>query len=229
MSACIDESKGVSLKPSLLISDRHLLVAQGLAKALSASYEIQGVFASGRELEQAVLAHAPDAVVTEINLLDQSAIDTLKRVRAMGRNIPFVICTSQTSPGTLRDAFYSGALGVIAKSESIEALKTAIGLATESKVYLSNAFMRLLTTEQQMPAIRLTARQKRVLVLLDCGLSAQKIADQLGLSRRTVESHKARLFRITDTHSPRELLVRADQLGLLTRQDRTLQTAETSR
>lgn len=229
MSACIDESKSIFPKPGILISDRHLLVAQGLAKALSGSYEIKGVFASGRELEQAVLDCAPDAVVTEINLLDQSAIDTLKRLRAMGHNVPFVICTAQTNPGTLRDAFYSGALGVIAKSESVDALKTAIDLATENKVYLSNAFMQLLATEQQMPEIRLTTRQKRVLELLDGGLSAQQIADQLGLSRRTVESHKARLFRVTDTHSPRELLVRADRLGLLTRQDRALQPAKTSR
>lgn len=229
MSACIDASKNVSVRRSILIADCHLLVAEGLAKALSATYEIKGVFASGRELEQAVLAGAPDVVVTEISLLDQSAIDTLKRLRTVGCNVAFVICTSHNSPVTLRDAFYSGVLGVIAKSESVEALKTAIDLATENKVYLSNAFMQLLATEQHVPEIRLTARQKTVLELLDGGMSAQQIADQLGLSRRTVESHKARLFRVTDTHSPRELLVRADRLGLLTRRDRALRSAKAPR
>jgi DNA-binding NarL/FixJ family response regulator len=202
-------------RPALAICDDHLLVAQGLALALGRIYDIKAVLRSGRALEELLLTCPPDAIVTEIDLLDQSGIEALERTRSLGVGVPFVICTSQADPVSVHRAFYAGARGVIAKGEGVAALQSAIDLALEGKVYLSDAFMQMLISEQRLPVVNLTSRQRTILQLMDDGLTAQQIADKLGLSRRTVESHKFRMLRITDTHSPQELLVRAKRLGLL--------------
>lgn len=209
-------------KPVLAICDDHLIVAEGIARALRPIYDIQAVLRSGHELEDLLVSSPPDLVITEIQLLDQSGLDVLEHVRSRGINVPFVICTSQTDPVTLHQAFYAGARGVVTKAEGISALVSAVALALQGKVYLSDTFMQVLINEQQLPVVRPTARQRAVLELIDEGLGAQQIADKLGLSRRTVESHKLKLLRMTESHSPQELLIRARRLGLL-RPSRLLQ------
>ncbi|WP_165418473.1 response regulator [Dyella amyloliquefaciens] len=202
-------------KPTLAICDDHLVVAQGIARALHNAYDTEAVFRSGFQLEELLLTRPPDLVVTEVKLLDQGGLDVLEHVRARGIRIPFVICTSQTDPVTLHRAFYAGARGVVTKAEGVKALESAIELALQGKVYLSGTFMQVLISQQQLPVVRLTVRQRAVLELIDEGLAAQQIADRLGLSKRTVESHKLKLLRMTESHSPQELLIRARRLGLL--------------
>lgn len=201
-------------RPSIAISDVHLLVAQGLARALSRAYEIKAVLRSGRELETLVLTDPPDAIITEFNLLDQSGLETLENTRATQSKVPFVFFTSQSDPAALQRAFYAGARGVVAKLEGVDALQSAIDLALKGKAYLSGAFMPVLMGDKR-PEVHLSTRQRVVLQLLDQGMTAQQIADRLCLSRRTVESHKIRLQRATHTHSLIELLSEARRLGLL--------------
>lgn len=202
-------------KPILAICDDHLIVAQGIARALRGTYNTEAVLRSGYELEELLLTRPPSLVVTEVQLLDRSGLEVLEHVRSRGVKVPFVICTSQTDPVTLHRAFYAGARGVVTKAEGINALLSAVDLALQGKVYLSDAFMQVLINQQQLPVVRPTARQRAVLELIAEGLGAQQIADRLGLSRRTVESHKLKLLRMTESHSPQELLIRARRLGLL--------------
>ena len=202
-------------KPILAICDDHLIVAQGIARALRGTYDTEAVLRSGYELEELLLTRPPSLVITEVQLLDQSGLDVLEHVRSRGVKVPFVICTSQTDPVTLHRAFYAGARGVVTKAEGVSALLSAVDLALQGKVYLSDAFMQVLINQQQLPVVRPTARQRAVLELIAEGLGAQQIADRLGLSRRTVESHKLKLLRMTESHSPQELLIRARRLGLL--------------
>lgn len=202
-------------KPILAICDDHLIVAQGIARALRGTYDTEVVLRSGYELEELLLTRPPSLVITEVQLRDQSGLDVLEHVRSRGVKVPFVICTSQTDPVTLHRAFYAGARGVVTKVEGVSALLSAVDLALQGKVYLSDAFMQVLINQQQLPVVRPTARQRAVLELIAEGLGAQQIADRLGLSRRTVESHKLKLLRMTESHSPQELLIRARRLGLL--------------
>lgn len=214
MSAYLTQVDNQPTKPSIAISDAHLLVAQGIARALSRAYEIKAVLRSGRELEDLVMTNPPDAIITEFNLLDQSGLETLEHTRATQSKIPFVFFTSQSDPAALQRAFYAGARGVVAKLEGVDALQSAIELALKGKAYLSGAFMPVLMGDKQ-PEVQLSTRQRVVLHLLDQGMTAQQIADRLCLSRRTVESHKIRLQRATHTHSLIELLAEARRRGLL--------------
>jgi DNA-binding NarL/FixJ family response regulator len=215
MSIIIPETMASPEKPSLVICDDHLVVAEGLARALGGAYKITSILTSGHELERLVLAFAPSVVVTEVNLRGQSGLDALERTRARGIEAPFVICTSLSDTVTLHRALQAGARGVVTKAEGVAALQSAIELALGGKVYLSDAFVQVLASEQRLPLIHLTPRQQSILELIDEGMSAKQIAYTLGLSRRTVESHKLRLLRMTDTHSPQALLVQARRLGLL--------------
>ncbi|WP_233523480.1 response regulator transcription factor [Dyella solisilvae] len=202
-------------KPSVVISDRHLLVAQGLALALSGAYDVQGIVRSGRELEELLRNNPPDIIITEVALLHKSGLDVMEAAQKAALPIAFVIFTSLADPVTLRRAIHAGASGIISKVEGLDALRSAIDLALQGKLYLSSSIMDLLVSEQRLPRIRITDRQQVILDLMAEGLGAQEIADRLGLSKRTVESHKSQLLNMTNTHSPQELIVHARRLGLL--------------
>jgi len=211
----ITRSPAASRKPSLAFCDNHLLVAEGLARALSDRYEIKAILKSGRDLDDLLQANPPDAVVTEIELADRNGLVVLERAAGTVPPIPFVICTSVTDPGALHRAFQAGARGVVSKQEGLVALQEAIDFALQGQPYLSNTIMQWLIDEQRLPPMRITARQQMILDLVAEGLMARQIAEKLGLSRRTVESHKAHLRRMTNTHSPQELRAFARRLGLL--------------
>lgn len=209
-------------KPSLVICDEQLLVADGLAQALGCKYEIRAVLRSGRALEELLFACRPDLVITEVDLLEESALDVLGRTRSEGIKVPFIFCTAEKNPAVLQRLFFSGASGVIAKIEGIAELQAAIELALQGKAYLSSSFLPMVTGAPESSRVTLTPKLRTILQLIDEGLRSQQIADRLGLSRRTVESHKRKLKQVTNTHSPQELLVRARHLGLLGKVGRTV-------
>ena len=215
MSACIGEVETAITKPSIAISDNHLVVAQGLALALEGHFKIKAVLRSGHELEKLARSDPPDAIVSEVLLLGQSGLDTLERIRSADIKVPFIIFTSQLDHLTLHRAFYAGARGMVAKLESVTALQAAIGLVLQGKAYVSDAFLPALVSESKVEEVRLTKRQQIILELLDQGMTARKIAETLCLSRRTVESHKVRILHILGAHSLVDLLAKARCRGLL--------------
>lgn len=202
-------------KPSISISDNHLLVAQGLALALGRHYKIKGILRDGHELEALIRTDPPDAIVTEVLLMGQSGLDTLERIRSTNIKVPFVIFTSQLDPLTLHRAIYAGARGVVAKVEGVATLQAAIGTVLQGSAYVSDAFLPALVCDSKFDETRLTKRQHRVLELLDQGMTAQQMGELLGLSRRTIESHKTRLLRILGAHSLLDLLAKARSHSLL--------------
>lgn len=213
MSAC--DVGTTASKPSIAISDNHLVVAQGLALALGRHYKIKAILRDGHELEALIRTDPPDAIVTEVLLMGQSALETLERIQSTNIKLPFIICTSQLDPLTLHRAIYAGARGVVAKVEGVATLQAAIGTVLQGSAYVSDAFLPALVSDSIVGEIQLTERQHRILELLDQGMTAQQMAGMLGLSRRTIESHKARILHILGAHSPLDLLARARSHGLL--------------
>ena len=213
MSAC--DVGTMASKPSIAISDNHLIVAQGLALALGRHYKIKAILKDGHELEALIRTDPPDAIVTEVLLMGQSGLDTLERVQSTNIKVPFIICTSQLDPLTLHRAIYAGARGVVAKVEGIATLQAAIDTVLKGSAYVSDAFLPALISDSIVGEIQLTKRQHRILELLDQGMTAQHMAEMLCLSRRTIESHKARILHLLSAHSLLDLLTKARSHGLL--------------
>ncbi|RAO74855.1 response regulator [Dyella jiangningensis] len=212
----------MSRKPSMVLCDHHLLVAEGLARALGNSYEIKAVLRSGRDLEDLLEANPPDVVITEIDLANRSGLAVAELMAHKLHHVCFIVCTASTDAGALHRALQAGSCALVSKQEGVAALQLAVDLALQGRSYLSSTLMQCLIHEQVLPPVRISPRQQMVLGLMAEGMKAQQIADTLGLSRRTVEAHKARLRYLTQTHSPQELLALARRMGLLRQQRNTV-------
>jgi len=169
---------------SVLMADDHLVVAHGIQKLLKDHVQQIDVVRTGEEVLEAMLLGSPDMVLLDIGMPGMSGIETLQMLRLFGFTVPVVMLTMHTEPALVRKALAAGAIGYVLKQASGDELLTAIARASRGETYVSPHVQclegRFVPSSAQLAVLRLAAR----------GLKAKDIASELGLSRRTVESHK---------------------------------------
>jgi two-component system, NarL family, response regulator NreC len=141
---------------------------------------------------------------------DLSGIDVTRRLSTDFPGIYVLLLTLHEDTSLLREAIKAGAAGFILKKAVEDELIEAIRQVAEGKMYIHPAMTRALINEEP-PALRnkgitLTQREIDVLRLLARGLTNRQIADELALSTRTVETHRANLMAKLDLHSRVELM-----------------------
>lgn len=209
---------------SILVADGQRMVREGLRNALDACSDLRVVAeaADGREVVRAASDASPDVVVLDAQLPLLSGIDALKRIRQQQPRARCVLISSQQTPARLREALLSGASAFVPKTASFRELVDAIRAVAAGRSYLA-----LESAEDAIGAITspleglaedgsdLTIRQREVLQLIAEGLSTKEIAGELGVSLRTVESHRANLMQRTGIHKVSSLVRYAIREGIV--------------
>ncbi|WP_158543504.1 response regulator [Dyella solisilvae] len=210
----MDSSQQEMLQPPrLLIADQRLMEAEGISVALAKHFQIVGCVRNGRELFSLVLRMKPDVVATDINLGGADGIEVLRRVQKAGSTVPFVFFSSMTDRASMRHAMAAGAKAYVPKSDGLAGLRTAVDRVLKGRTYISPRWADESLEIERAGRRGLTQRQQQILDLLGARMSSQQIADALGLSRRTVESHRARLSEATRARSAQDLLKQAERFG----------------
>lgn len=165
-----------------------------------------------------VRAHRPDVLVLDLNLPEGSSLPAIPELLADSPDTAVVVLTMQQDPAFAREAMRAGALGYVLKHSAGSELVDAVRAAAAGETYLNpklGAQIAAAPAEPEGPPDGLTEREVDILRLIGLGHTNAEIADQLYLSVRTVESHRAHIQQKTGRTSRSELVRYALDHGLI--------------
>ncbi len=202
----------------LLLADDHAIFLQGLTKLLDAWPEAKVVAeaADGQEAWELILRHKPDVAVVDIKMPQMSGIEIAEQVRAQGLSTRVVLLTMHDEPALALEAEQAGIHGYVLKDNTFEELSKAIKTVASGRHYMSPSVSeKLQAFRLSSGGVTLSPREREVLKLIASGLSGKAIARELGISPKTVETHRVRLMAKLNLHSVAELVRYAVQTGFL--------------
>ncbi len=190
----------------ILIVDDHAIVRQGIALLLTRQpdFEVCGEAGSYEEGLAAIAALKPDAVLVDITLKDRSGLDLVREAKERDPAIKTLILSMHDEEDYAERALKAGALGYVMKEHADEVVVEALRKVLRGEVYLSplmnTRMIRQMiqgenVSEEETGIGSLTDREKEIFLLMGRGLSTKRIAEQLDLSARTVEVHRAHIKR----------------------------------
>ena len=209
---------------TIVLVDDHRIVREGLVKLLEGREDLSviGEASDGEEAVKMVLDRQPDLVIMDIWMPRLSGIDATRRIGKQGSNAKILVLSMHESRSYVEEVLRAGAAGYIVKNSASTDLLQAIDAVCEGASYLSPSI-----TQQVVDAIArpgdtppsgismLTDREREVLHLIAEGLSSKEIAGALGVSLKTVDSHRSNLMDKLDIHKVSGLVRFAIRAGLV--------------
>lgn len=180
----------------VVIADDHAVVRRGLRQLLDAEFGFE-VVAEAADLEAArrfTRGHHPDVLVLDLNMPGGSSLEGIPEIRAECPETQIVVLTMQDEPAYARHALGAGALGYVLKESAESELVEAIRRAASGDTYL-NPRLGARVAAEPPPGLPdgLSEREVEVLRMIALGHTNAEIAEQLYLSVRTVETHRAHI------------------------------------
>jgi DNA-binding NarL/FixJ family response regulator len=199
-----DKRRRTSSAVRVLLADDHGLIVEGMRALLE---RIDGVMVvavayNGREALAMARKHRPDLAIMDISMEELNGIEAAAQLRDELPGTHVLILSSHTGEQYVHRALRAGAAGYLVKDSMPGELATAVGAVMEGKKYLSPAicghvmagFGRHAAAALEDPLSSLTSRQREILQLIAEGKATKEIAFALGISVKTVETHRAALM-----------------------------------
>jgi two-component system, NarL family, response regulator NreC len=211
-----DNSAGTTI----VLADDHTLVRSALRALLEAEAGFEVVAEAG-EVEEAVrkvLAYKPAVIVLDLSMPGGSSLAAIPRMLSASARTAVVVLTMEDEPRFAREALRAGALGFVLKEAADTELVAAVRAAVGGLRYLNPQLGGLIAAAPEMPVgppDHLTEREVEVLRLVALGYTNAEISEQLYLSVRTIESHRAHIQHKAGRTTRAELVAYARQHGLL--------------
>lgn len=187
-------SEQAQSKPKLLFLDDHRVILDGLAMLTGADYDVRAVDTVG-EFQSCIDTFKPDLMFIDVQLPEHDGFEVARSVmsRQPGQKVAFL--SAHLDPRMLRRAQELGAVGYLSKKASGDELLAAIRTMLAGGTYIPQH------AEGSATEVPLTDRQKQVLRLIAMGYSAKDIANELNISVRTAEFHRAEIMERLKLHS----------------------------
>lgn len=202
----------------ILVADDHIVVRAGL-RALIASQpglEVCCEASSGLETMKQVRKEKPDLVVLDLTMPEMNGLEVTRAIREESPETHVLVLTIHFSEELAREVFRAGALGYVLKSDAESDLMAAIDHVRHRQPFFTSqlaasmmqSFVQgdkegVAASDDRLP---LTPREIEVVQLLAEGKSNKAVADALGVSSRTVESHRNHIMRKMNFTSFSELV-----------------------
>jgi DNA-binding NarL/FixJ family response regulator len=196
----------------ILIADDHELVRQGVRVILSAepSWIVCGEASTGRQALNMARDLKPDVIILDIRLPEMNGLEVTRRIRRT-MDVPVLIVTVDDADQVVQEAVEAGASGYILKTDAGKNLADAVRTILRKGEFFSERVRAACSRGSGGPhrgaaSERLTSREREVLPLVAEGLASKEIAGALGITRKTVETHRARIMMKLQLHSMSELV-----------------------
>lgn len=209
----------------VLIADDHAIIRTGLRSILLAEPSLQliGEATGGNEAIKLVAELNPDVLVLDISMPDLDGISVTKQLKSTYPDLKILILTIHEDKALLRESIRSGASGYILKKAAEADLISAIHIVLRGDMYVDPSMVREIiedppeSVSSQGKSIvePLTPREIDVLKLIVQGYTNRQIGDELTISVRTVEGHRANLSGKLGLRNRVELVRYAREQGLL--------------
>jgi DNA-binding NarL/FixJ family response regulator len=207
------------MKLDLLVADDHPVVCAGLRQLLDAEPDLRVTQAThdGAGTLQALACARFDLVLLDLNMPGITGLALVRAIRARVPAQKVLVLSFHNDVATARAALAAGANGFISKACPIDELLQAIRAVCAGHPYLAQSLMQAMVFgESGAATTALSPRQQQILGLLASGLNNRCIATRLGLSEKTVSTHRVRLSRQLDAKGLSDLMRHATRLGLET-------------
>lgn len=206
-------------RATVLLADDHAIVLEGLTALLGAEFSLVGTAADGAALIEAAQRLRPDVIVTDMSMPGPSGIELLRRLRADAPAARIIVLTMHADANLAAEALRAGASGFVAKHAAGKELITAIRTVRQGARYiappLTDGVLAALAEGPARAAGSLTPRQREVVTLLAQGRTMKEVAAALGLSPRTVETHKYQVMHEHGLQTTADLVRYALERGLI--------------
>ena len=203
----------------LVLADDHVLVRQGLRALLeSHGLVVAAEAADGHEAVRLVRSENPDVAVLDIGMPRFNGLNAaLELARACPR-VKVIVLTQHEEQQYVAEALRCGVKGYVLKSQAARDLVHAIRGVCRGEVYLSPGVAAAVADAYAAPrgaaAVALSVRERQVLQLIAEGDSTKEIAARLGISAKTVETHRCKLMHKLDIHETAGLVRYAIRQGV---------------
>jgi DNA-binding NarL/FixJ family response regulator len=208
----------------ILLADDHTLMRAGIRSLLEKmpGVEVVGEASDGREALSLVKARSPHVVLMDIAMSGLNGLEATARIMRDFPQVRIIILSMHANEEYVLQTLRAGAAGYLLKDAATSELELAIKAVVRRDTYLSPAISKRViedyvgrTNGQKSPLEQLTPRQREILQLLAEGKSTKEMAFVLGLSVKTVETHRAQLMDRLDIHDVPGLVRHAMRMGLV--------------
>jgi two-component system, NarL family, response regulator NreC len=181
-----------------VLADEHAVARRSLRQLLDCAEDVN-IIAEATDLADVIRhvhAQQPRVLVLDLGLANGSCIETIGHLRIMVPGTEVVTLTMEESPLFAQQALEAGAIGLVLKDRADTELLEAIRRAARGEEYISPRIAAgLEVLRRAVDGDNLISREVEVLRLIALGHTSVEIAAKLHLSRRTVETHRARILR----------------------------------
>ena len=200
---------------TIVVADDHAITAHGMAAALDARADCKVVAIANNGIEAIALIrqHAPDCAVLDLEMPGANGLEVLLECKRWVPDVRVVVITGSALSAKFLQLKQAGAWGIFSKTEPPDVICQGVYDVACGQEAFGEGIEKYLNTVQESE--KLTARELEVLIGLSRGLSNQGIAERLGVSPKTVDSHRTTLMRKMGVRSTASLMVRAIRGGLI--------------
>lgn len=208
-------------KIKIVLADDHSLIREGFKSLLgkNENFEIAGEAENGRELIEVAEKIIPDVVLTDVTMPVLSGLEAMELLLKRHSAMKFIILTMHEEREYVLNALKRGANGYVLKNIERGELEKAITTVYKGGKYFSPVITNILAesvlkNDTDEPE-EISNREKEVLELVASGNSTKQIADKLGISVRTVESHRINMLKKMKVSNTAELIKKAMEMKLI--------------
>ncbi len=198
----------------VLLVDDHPLVREGLKARLAglASLVVVGEAGNAAEAFTVVDETRPDLVLMDVGMKEVNGIELTAELLARHPHLWVLMLSMYDNPEYVHRALQAGARGYVLKDAPSQEIITAIEAITEGHTFLSPSISGRMS-RAQTPRPLLSLRECEILACIAKGHASKQVAEELGLSIRTVETHRQNIKRKLKLESQGELIKYAVERG----------------
>lgn len=203
----------------ILIADDHEIFREGLRSVLAVRPEwvICAEVGDGRDAVARAVEMRPDVAILDFSMPELNGLEAARQMRKVVPQTEVLILTMHSSDRLAHEVLNAGAKGFLLKSDAKRHLVSAVEALSEHRPFFTHTVSSLLINayldpqskapdSSDTPAEQLTQREREIVQLIAEGKSSKEIAGTLGVSEKTVESHRSNILRRLNLHSAVDLV-----------------------
>jgi DNA-binding NarL/FixJ family response regulator len=198
----------------ILVADDHEVVRRGVCALLKSQngWEVCGEVSDGRQAMKEVSTLNPDVVILDIGMPNLNGLDATRQILKKHPNTKILILTLHESREVVRAVLRSGARGLVLKSDAAGNLVPAVAALQQGATYFAPKHSEIADLASDHgpspPGIsQLTSREREIVQLLAEGNTCRQVAEALGLSIKTADTHRSKIMRKLNIHSIRDIVL----------------------
>ncbi|HTP13415.1 MAG TPA: response regulator transcription factor [Bacteroidota bacterium] len=187
---------------TVLIADDHPLFRAGVRQSLDrqAAVKVIAEADNGEDALAKILDLKPDVAILDIQMPKLTGLELAKKAETLGLSTRIILLTMVDDRKVFLDAMESGVVGYVLKDSAVSEIGRAIATVADDRHYISPSLSGLLVERRKggslPPSVKdLTPTEIRIVKLIADLKSNQEIADEMAISRRTVENHRVNISR----------------------------------